>query len=722
MNNNKLGTILILGIILLSGLVFVPSTVGQSETCDGFDWIDTFDTGLDVTPGNAPTGCFYDSPGSGRVSTIQSVSSPHSVRLAAVSGSVTDTYEFNNSFCDAVGIQSVEFDWRTDSLAQAHSFASGSTSSANSFSFTVAQTTGIITMSQRPDSGSATTTTHPSVITINTWYHIIMSLDCPNSDYVLSVDGITENLGSSGWQVDNVNMNDLRVGISNTGPISFLDNLELHLPNVVEADAIFNSANTITGFDYEINGATVAIMTQTLGDVTYLNGEVLTTIDTSASGCSPTTYGKTLVALDDDGYSWLDCPISSSDVEEIHYVSTLGNDYPFDEDCTSCDGAIEFDDITVESDFTIMDTVLPSSEDTEFETAQAQLFYYGVGAISTGKVYLLTTYFEDDGLEITNVDELTYATATNGPTDLCSNHNVSRLRFYATNPGIQTKEYAVTIHSGSGLTAQAWVESKGSFEQTSFNVAALNQADRIACSQNLVLVAETGGTDSITLWDTQNNALVWTQNVLAADVALSDDGEWAMYSSSIDDISYFMDADTGEIICRFTHPDTDSVVATGIDQFGQRAWVVQTDSVAYYSVQAQGCSTENPVGEGGQTTTSTTSSSTNTGCLGCTALPSTGPGSRPFGIDINYVAQGLNISAIGVQVLIGLILMVVFFIWMYRGSGGSIIAGILGSGLGLAVATIIGLVPPWVVMAVVLALLIILGKMIYGGFSGGEES
>jgi hypothetical protein len=117
----------------------------------------------------------------------------------------------------------------------------------------------------------------------------------------------------------------------------------------------------------------------------------------------------------------------------------------------------------------------------------------------------------------------------------------------------------------------------------------------------------------------------------------------------------------------------------------------------------------------------TPSSSSLTNCFGCTSFPTSGPGSRPFGIDIGVVAEGLNISAVGVQVLIGLILMVVFSIWLYRGTQSYVIA-ILGAIMGLVLAVVIGLVPPWVVMVMVLCILVILGKMIFGSFTGGEES
>ena len=91
-----------------------------------------------------------------------------------------------------------------------------------------------------------------------------------------------------------------------------------------------------------------------------------------------------------------------------------------------------------------------------------------------------------------------------------------------------------------------------------------------------------------------------------------------------------------------------------------------------------------------------------------------------LGINVTATAKGLNVNRVVVLILISVVLMGVFFIWIYRNTD-SIIGGVFGAFMGFILSIALGLLPQWVMIAIVLILLIIFGKMLFGGFYAGSE-
>lgn len=88
-----------------------------------------------------------------------------------------------------------EWDFRVDDITAAGYIAFyGSTSGANSVSLQVAQTTGVGTISVRPDSGSAQNTVIPNLAVVSdNWYHVELFLTC-TEDGVGSADPISTTI------------------------------------------------------------------------------------------------------------------------------------------------------------------------------------------------------------------------------------------------------------------------------------------------------------------------------------------------------------------------------------------------------------------------------------------------------------------------------------------------------------------------------------------------
>ncbi len=232
---------------------------------------------------------------------------------------------------------------------------------------------------------------------------------------------------------------------------------------------------------------------------------------------------------------------------------------------------------------------------------------------------------------------------------------------------------------------------------------------------------------------TSTNEIEWQiPTTTAVKVALSGDGKWASYTDATTTYIYDTMIETVEgtpkLLGTIANP-AGTMIDTEIDHLGQELFIATSTSINRYNLFSITTINETAPGEGSGSSSSSSSSGSGSGsltsgsgnCLGCSPLPTTGAGSRPFGIDVNYVADGLGLPVVGVQVLVGLILVVVFAVWMWKGTG-SVVMTVLGAGLGLLVATVMTLIPAWVVMAIVLFLLIIFGKMLFGGFGGGEES
>lgn len=285
--------------------------------------------------------------------------------------------------------------------------------------------------------------------------------------------------------------------------------------------------------------------------------------------------------------------------------------------------------------------------------------------------------------------------------------------------------YAVdSSFAGAGftLTKEVGISGFGSsvmwtIDETFAGPSGFNFAADVDCADALPrLVAGKSGAVSLINTDTAGT-LCTTTAITVSDVTISKDGEWYAYADSGADRAYIYNATSCEQVASIDLP-SGTFKEIELDSFGQNIYAATSTTIARYEIYT--ATTIDPVG-GGTTPPETpptppTSPGGFTGtpgsngtCFGCT-------GRNVFGINIDQTADGLNIPVKSVQALIGLILMVVFAIWLYRGTE-SVLMAMVGALAGLVVAALIGLVAMWIVMLIVLALLIIFGKMVFGAAS-----
>lgn len=285
--------------------------------------------------------------------------------------------------------------------------------------------------------------------------------------------------------------------------------------------------------------------------------------------------------------------------------------------------------------------------------------------------------------------------------------------------------YAVdSSFAGAGftLTKEVGISGFGSsvmwtIDETFAGPSGFNFAQDVDCADALPrLIVGKSTTVSLINTDTAGT-LCTTTATTVSDVTISKDGLWYAYADSGADRAYIYNATSCEQVAQIDLP-SGTFKEIELDSFGQNIYAATSTTIARYEIYT--ATTIEPVGGGttppGTPPTPPTSPGGFTGtpgsngtCFGCT-------GRNVFGINIDQTADGLNIPVKSVQALIGLILMVVFAIWLYRGTE-SVLMAMVGALAGLVVAALIGLVAMWIVMLIVLALLIIFGKMVFGAAS-----
>ncbi len=779
MNKFKSGTITIAlaGVILLGLINIVPEVNAQVlNTLE--EPFDDYDAGVyPPTPVLNRPSDEWDYLITGTSSNeVDLVSSPalagQSLRTGSASqggGSLaafqTPNIEFNDSLdypCDGSSEQIFEFDYRTTAFpTQTTTPASrtvymevGSTVDGSDWRVDVGDT-GTLTAEIQTSTGTThSVTVSGGAITINEWWHITLSsFNCDEESFTVTKQRTADG---TGFGVANVN------GASLSGVMSpptqffsvislqgssvgfqYYENFNLEgfdiPPPIIDVVASATVAVTgLTGFDHTLDGGYVIARTNSGDFIRVYTGESLTAGFSEDVNC---LMSNGVVALGNDGFTYFGCGGTTPD--RLEFIDVGGTPYPFDciaegEVCSSHDGVIDLLPISDQEQFfnDIVDLsngeIKTHASNDDGEEAIIHEFVFGISGTTGGKIYALDVafaYLDSDGTPIytepNDFAQLTYATTA--LQDICSNN---ALKAYVIDELSQTKGYTATINPDIDSSIFTFSSGDVDLDVTLSNTftapSQLSNADDISCSSSSIIVNELGGTDSVHLLNVTSGQIEWTIGVTAVDVALSQDGLWAAYSSSADGATYIINVEEIDATCALTHP-AGTFVDSGIDRLGQRAWVATATNIAFYPIQESGCTTtESQIpgcapfcGEGQETTSSSSTSSSQFNDVGDSVVG--GGDGHPFGINVTWTAEGLDLPVVGVQVLIGLILMVVFSIWFYKGTG-SVVLATLGAALGLIVGTVMGLVPPWVIMAVVFMLIIIVGKMLFGGFNGGEES
>jgi hypothetical protein len=752
MNKNKLGALLAIGVMVFGILiVIVPNVVSQSSS-----FVEDFEEQTLLFP---PTSTQYTYTTTGSINSLVVNNIVHggnqSMKLApstiTTAGGHFGFTPPNDSdlFCGSIQTLWVYLTAlppsTTTTSIQLTDGAQVSTTVSSRLEIRIAST-GAITIYFENSGGTETPKITGTTMPINTWVDFVFSGD----DTALTCSGVNFFVASNvlGFSQSSVaTMNDLNTldivfigDQSSVSPVLYLDDFGVSGISVAPTLGSFDTTvatTTLTDMAVLDNGGYVIARTNAGSTIRVFTGETLTERYTDSTGC---TGGQGIAALSDDGFAYFECPSIASSPTTLTLISPDGTKYPLNcdnsPDITTClahDTSFDIAPVDNNENFVslypiVSGEITTDSNNDQLTTdqhGQVHEFAFFTGeSTSTISVLDVATWevagtgsASDDSGDSVASDQAAYA--SNAPQELCRS-NI--LNGYVVQPASQTKGYIANIDATpfQDLGDHADVDVNPSITANGFvGSTTVNNGEDISCSNTgKILVNSPSGAGRVSMVDPSTGTTLWSVVGVYSDVALSGDTKWAALSIA-NDKTYFYNATSGEFLCQLTNP-SGSIVDLILDKFGQRLYLATSTAISYKATYT--CTTGNPVGPGGVTTSSSTSTTSGTStapvCLGCTSLPSTGPGSKPFGIDINYVAQGLNVSVLGVQILIGFILMVIFFIWMYRGSGGSVIAGMFGSVLGLAVATVMGFIPPWAVMLVVLAILVVLGKMLFGAFTG----
>lgn len=159
---------------------------------------------------------------------------------------------------------------------------------------------------------------------------------------------------------------------------------------------------------------------------------------------------------------------------------------------------------------------------------------------------------------------------------------------------------------------------------------------------------------------------------------------------------------------------------------GQTLYIATSTNIARYDIAGSGvvpvlCERCNH--DGSTQNSDGTNSNTPTGSPGPTTSAPLGLNSNEniLGINVTFVSNGLNISRTTTLILIAIMLIVVGFMWIYRGTE-SIIGGLFGAFLGLILAVAMSLVPQWVMLIIALVILLMFGKLLFGGLTSSDEA
>lgn len=761
MNKLRLGTIFLLGILLLGGLSIVPSASAFTGN-EGFE---------DDVILSDPTSEFYTFSKGNMNSFVQSTTK-HSGAKAyfanALTGTQTTTFVdfdyINAKACNAAGggtptsIYSfwVNINSNPTSGSDIFGIRSGSGTGGNFLVGAAISGAGAISLSSVYGSISPGVT-----VPLNTWFDLTMYANCTlsasgsNQYACLASQTLLINLctNPTSTTITSATYNNLDFVIGVQTPF----NRNLYIDDISVTD-ISSVGTTATAAYTNIIGAAadpdfnnVIIRSGTGGtDIRSLNPTSLSTIYTTATTCN---RSNGVLALE-DGIGWLDC--TAADVDELVLADSSGNSYPLQ----NCIGACpttrwNIDNLNTggNNEEDGFDRIVPIHNQEEVDSGNGDegiagdcgatrihdfgFFITGTtGGSSTvlGKVMGLTAYITEttnsvigtcDGPSgVTKLEDNILTYTSGAVDDICSSLDILETSgdiVYAVDDAAATKGWTLT---------QAFDVNEGmpsvdlTIQNTYTAPSTYSASTDVSCSGGEILVGK--GTTLALI--NPDSGVIWQKTVgTVVSVALSYDGKWGSYTDSTNTYIFNTTQGAGSIVTLATIPNpTGTVFETIIDYFGQRELIFTGTQVAEYDIHQAttitGVGHDNAPPSSSSTSSSSSSSSSSTGgCLGCTTLPESGPGSAPFGINITYVANGLGISRLGVQVMVGLILVVVFAIWMYKGTG-SVIAAMFGAGLGLMVAVVMGLVPAWVIMAVVLFLILAVGKLIFGGFTGGEES
>jgi hypothetical protein len=527
--------------------------------------------------------------------------------------------------------------------------------------------------------------------------------------------------------------------------------------------AIFSGG--IKGFSVSKNGYYVGVTYETSSTTrpfNILNGNTLASQITGGAvetNCGSGVPSGGVVAIQDEGVAYYACGTVSHTIDKLRFVSATGAAYPLDcsastslpQSCPSEFGG-DFDGYNnnEENNYGLVVNALPGAVEQQNPNSQGEeVNYFGlVFGMSTGRVADTIesySYYHTSNSQFTNrqkFDSTTIATGTGQmPSDMCSYGNFKVFvvdTFASTTPMLG---YTITpsISFSSSLNTPPTV-STSILQTYSRNDNGLAGARYIDCADNEVIV-ERASPYLVTVFDYTTNQIKWqipiTSGTLKG-VTISGNGSYAAYS--VGSNTYIIDGTTGEELGFITNPEA-TIVDIEMDNCAQNLFIAGSTKVYRYNITANttgdpvdvindGASCGSPLttGDNDDDDTSVTSTNTLGGNIdvgftqtGTYTNPFSNTNDNIFGIDLQYTADGLGIEVSAVQVMLGLILMTIFAIWFFRGTG-SVVLAVVGAFLGMITATVMGLLPPWIVMAIVFLLIIVLGKMIFGGFAGGEES
>lgn len=603
----------------------------------------------------------------------------------------------------------------------------------------------------------------------NAAWHDILHFKCASGIVTLSLE--TGNTVTATTTFSS-QLHHIVLGNTVLGDEAYIDNINFPVSTLLPAPPTptntYTVANAINGFDLSRAGEFIVDRESVGGEdtVRFLSGVNF------AESYSETTQCNRLqgvVALQDDGAAYLICNAgTSSNVENMRLVDKFGDPIQGGE-CQrlegavqqQCDGTINIDSSTIDEDnmldlnsfYPTIVNVKQHNDNTNFDD---EINYFVLSASHTnGKIselFLGYSYYKTASLnppqnaEIAHENEVSFSGSGDvitQPHDLCTSQIT---RNYAIARGNVIGQFDTTVTEFPNENPPA---VRGGYSRTTAGNSLSDGAEAIDCNSGLVAWL-TDSTVGVFNRNTDNN--LWslalpTGGSGAQAVALSDyviqsgitRGPFMVYS--FNDLTHIVNATSGVELVQIPNPVTgaNGIREIGIDSVAQKLYINDKFHIYRYDIHTFTTVTPAGTGDGGNcilncdpingthTTTSTsTSNPPGTGSStsgGGTTLPPINFGTaptNPFGINITYVADGLHVSVISIQVMVGLILVVVFSIWMYRGTG-SVILATLGAGLGLIVATLMALIPAWVIMAIVLFIIVVLGKMFFGGFTGGEE-